>query len=405
MRTRNIARVILSFMLIAMPAFAQQTLEKLPSKVGASLSMGSNSNYGKVSSVFEANQGQIDPQVKFMFRGQGYTAFLTSGSMVLSLRPTNFASIPKTGNVPSSDVPPPSTTTMQFRLSGAVQSPVVIGEDQKPGRVNYFIGKDPTKWRTNVPIYGKVRYKNVYPGIDLVYYGSGRQIECDFVVAPGVNPNRIQFEITGANEIGVDAAGNLLLKTNGTGVHFESPVVYQESNGQRIVVDGRYVVRDPTHFSFHVAHYDPRKPLVIDPVLVYSSYLGGSGTDQPAGIAVDSAGSVYIAGSTNSPDFPLATLGSLPTGVNHIFVAKLDPTGSNLVYSDYIGGSNQDFGYALTLDSANNVYVTGNTQSSDFPCSQPLPSLSVRLLQRLFDQDLGQWLLAFVFDVRGRKCI
>jgi hypothetical protein len=371
MRTRNIARAILSFMLIAMTAFAQQTLEKMPSNVGASLSLGSNSNYGKVSSVFEANQGQTDPQVKFMFRGQGYTAFLTSGSMVLSLRPTNFTPIPKTGNVPRTDVPPASTTTMQFRLSGAVQSPAVIGEDQKPGRVNYFIGKDPTKWRTNVPVYAKVRYKNVYPGIDLVYHGSGRQIECDFVVSPGANPNRIQFEITGANEIRVDAAGSLLLKTNRAELHFESPAVYQESNGQRLLINGRYVVSDPTHFSFHLAHYDPTKPLVIDPVLVYSSYLGGSGTDQPAGIAVDSTGSVYIAGSTNSPDFPLATLGSLPTGVDHVFVAKLDPTGSNLVYSDYIGGSNQDFGYALTLDSTNNVYVTGNTQSSDFPVVNP----------------------------------
>jgi Beta-propeller repeat/Abnormal spindle-like microcephaly-assoc'd, ASPM-SPD-2-Hydin len=371
MRTRNVTRVILSFMLTAMAAFAQQTLEQLPSSVGTSLSVGSNWNYGKVSSVFEANQGQADPQVKFMFRGEGYTAFLTSGSMVLSLRPTNLALIPKTGDVPSTDLPRVSSTTMQFRLSGAAQSPAVIGEDQKPGRVNYFIGKDPTKWRTNVPIYARIRYKNVYPGIDLVYHGSGRQIECDFAVSPGANPNRIQFEITGANEIRVDAMGNLLLKTNNGELHFESPVVYQESKGQRVVVDGGYVVNDPTHITFHIADYDPAKPLVIDPVLVYSTYLGGSGTDQPAGIAVDSTGSVYIAGTTNSPDFPLATLGSLPTGVDHVFVAKLDPTGSNLVYSDYIGGSSQDFGYALTLDSANNVYVTGNTRSTDFPVVNP----------------------------------
>jgi len=371
MRPRNIARVILSFLLTAMAAFAQQGLEQLPSGVGSSLSMGSNSNYGKASSVFEANRGQADPQVKFMFRGQGYTAFLTSGSMVLSLRPTNLLPTPKMGSVSSTDIPPASSTTMQFRLSGAAKSPAVIGEDQKPGRVNYFIGKDPAKWRTNVPIYAKVRYKNVYPGIDLVYYGSGRQIECDFVVSPGADPNRIQFEITGANEIRVDAADSLLLKTNGAELHFESPIVYQESNGQRLVINGGYVVSDPTHFRFHVAHYDPTKPLVIDPVLVYSSYLGGSGTDQPAGIAVDNAGSVYIAGFTNSPDFPLATLGTVSTGVDHVFVAKLDPTGSNLVYSDYIGGSNQDFGYALTLDSANNIYVTGNTRSSDFPVVNP----------------------------------
>ncbi|MGC2477449.1 MAG: choice-of-anchor D domain-containing protein [Candidatus Sulfotelmatobacter sp.] len=374
MQIRNILRATLSSMLMAMAALAQQTPGRLSSNVGATLNAESNSNYAKLPPVFEANQGQADPQVKFMFRGQGYTAFLTSGSMVLSLRPINFASIPKTGNVPSTSNALPPSSTMQFRLSGAAKNPAVVGEDQKPGKVNYFIGKDPTKWRTNVPIFGRVRYKNVYPGIDLVYYGSGRQLECDFAVSPGANPNQIQFEIEGANQIRVDAAGNLLLKTNSGELQFESPVVYQESNGQRVVIDGGYLVSDPTHFSFHVAHYDPGKSLVIDPVLVYSTYLGGSGTDQPAGITVDSTGSVYIAGSTDSPNFPLATLGSLPAGVDHVFVTKLDPTGSNLVYSDYIGGSNEDFGYALTLDNANDVYVTGSTESGDFPVVNPYQS-------------------------------
>jgi hypothetical protein len=372
MRLRNIAWVLFSFVLAAMASFAQQTSGPLPPNVRSALSAGANTNYGKLSPIFEANQGQADPQVKYLFRGRGYTAFLTAGSMVLSLRPTNVVPIPPTSNLPPTrNVAPASNTTIEFRLSGAAKSPVVIGEDRKPGKVNYFIGNDPTKWRTNVPTYAKVRYKSVYPGIDLVYYGNSRQLECDFAVSPGANPNRIQFEITGAREIRVDAAGNLLLKTDSGELHFESPVVYQESNGQRVVVDGRYVVNDPTHVSFHLALYDRARPLVIDPVLLYSTYLGGSGTDQPAGIAVDSMGSVYVAGSTDSADFPLATLGSLPTGVDHVFVAKLDPTGSNLVYADYIGGSNQDFGHALALDSANNVYVTGSTASADFPMVNP----------------------------------
>jgi hypothetical protein len=371
MRLRNIAWVLFSFVLAAMASFAQQTSGPLPPNVRTALSAGTNTNYGKLSAVFEANQGQADPQVKFLFRGRGYTAFLTSGSMVLSLRPAKVVPTPPTDNLPTTNVVSASNTTIQFRLSGAAKSPVVIGEDRKPGKVNYFIGNDPTKWRTNVPTFTKVRYKSVYPGIDLVYYGSSRQLECDFAVSPGANPNRIQFEITGAREIRVDAAGNLLLKTDGGELHFESPVVYQESNGQLVVVDGGYVVNDPTHISFHVAPYDRAKPLVIDPVLVYSTYLGGSGTDQPAGIAVDSTGSVYVAGSTDSADFPLATLGSLPTGTDHVFVAKLDPSGSNLLYADYIGGSNADFGYALALDSANNVYVTGSTASADFPMVNP----------------------------------
>jgi len=372
MRLRNIAWVLFSFVLTAMASFGQQASAPLPPNVRSALSAGTNANYGKLSPVFEANQGQADPQVKFLFRGRGYTAFLTSGSMVLSLRPTQVVPIPQTNNLPAtSNVVSASNATIQFRLSGAAKSPAVIGEDRKPGKVNYFIGNDPTKWRTNVPTYTRVRYKSVYPGIDLVYYGNSRQLECDFAVSPGANPNRIQFEITGAREIRVDAAGNLLLKTDSGELHFESPVVYQESNGQRVVIDGGYVVNDPTHVSFHVASYDRAKPLVIDPVLVYSTYLGGSGTDQPAGIAVDSSGSVYVAGSTDSADFPLATLGSLPTAVDHVFVAKLDPTGSNLVYADYIGGSNTDFGYALALDSSNNVYVTGSTASADFPMLNP----------------------------------
>lgn len=375
MRIRNVVRLILSSILMVTAAFAQETVRGLPSNASTTLNAESNSNYAKVSSVFEANQGQVDPQVKFLFRGQGYTAFLTSGSMVVSLRPVNLGPMPKTRTVPSTKKPSPgSGTTMQFRLSGAAQNPAVVGEDQKPGKVNYFIGRNPTNWHTNVPIFGRVRYKNVYPGIDLVYYGSGRQLECDFALSPGANPNQIQFEIAGANQLRVDGTGALLLKANGGELQFKSPIVYQESNGQRVVVNGGYVVSDPTHFSFRVAHYDATKPLVIDPVLVYSTYLGGSGTDQPAGIAVDSTGSVYIAGSTNSPDFPLATLGSLPTGEDHVFVAKLDPTGSNLVYSDYIGGSNQDLGFALTLDSADDVYVSGSTESADFPVVNPYQS-------------------------------
>src|SRR5579872_1046110 len=374
MQIRNIVRVTLSSMLMALMVCAQQTTGRLQSNDGTIAKSQSNSNYAKLPAVFEANQGQVDSQVKFLFRGQGYTAFLTSGSMVLSLRPVNSVPIPRTRDVPTAIGPSPASSTIQFRLSGAAKNPAVVGEDQKPGKVNYFIGRDPAKWRTNVPIFGRVRYKNVYPGIDLVYYGSGRQLECDFAVSPGANPNQVQFEIEGANLLRVDAAGNLLLRTNAGELQFASPVVYQESNGARIVVDGGYVMSDPTHFSFHVAHYDPGKSLVIDPVLVYSTYLGGSGTDQPAGVVVDSSGSVYIAGATTSPDFPLATLGSLPTGANHVFVSKFDPTGSNLVYSDYIGGSNQDFGYALALDTANHVYVTGSTESGDFPVVNPYQS-------------------------------
>ena len=158
-----------------------------------------------------------------------------------------------------------------------------------------------------------------------------------------------------------------MLQTSSGELHFQSPVVYQESRGVRTPVSGSYMMNDATHIAFHVAQYDASKPLVIDPVLVYSTYVGGSGDDQASGIAVDSTGSVYLAGYTDSPNFPLSTLGSPASGSTHVFVAKLDPTGSNLVYADYIGGNSQDYGYALVLDGANEVYVTGSTASSDFP--------------------------------------
>jgi hypothetical protein len=329
-------------------------------------------SYGNLPLTFEANQGQTSSAVKFLSRGKGYTAFLTAGGIILFLHPNQPVPVQTSGNigVPNKSLLP-GGTTLQFRLLGVDQNATVIGEDPLPGRVNYFIGRDPANWHKNVPTYAKVRYQNVYSGIDLVYYGHQRQLEYDFAIAPGADANQIRFEITGANQIELDVEGNLVLQTASGELHFQSPVIYQESQGLRVPVAGSYVVTDATHIAFQVARHDPRLPLVIDPVLVYSTYLGGSGDDQLSGIAVDSAGSVYVAGYTDSTDFPLATLGSLPAGATHVFVAKLDPTGSNLVYADYIGGNSQDYGYALVLDRATDVYVTGSTASSDFPLVNP----------------------------------
>jgi hypothetical protein len=323
-------------------------------------------NYAQLPLTFEKNQGQTESQVKFIARGKGYSAFLTAGEIVLSLRPSN-----ATRQQPLGQPAKSAGAFLQFKLLGAVQHPVVVGEDLQPGRVNYFIGRDPAKWQRNVPTYARVRYKNVYPGIDLVYYGNHRQLEYDFAISPGADPGHIQFQIQGANQIRIDATGDLVLETASGTLRFQTPLVYQESGGVRVPVRGSYVLENSSRVAFRVARYDSSKPLVIDPVLVYSTYLGGSGNDQPAGIAVDNTGSVYIAGSTDSTNFPLATLGSLPTSTPHVFVAKLDPSGSNLVYADYIGGNNQDYGFGLALDSNKEVYVTGSTGSSDFPVVNP----------------------------------
>jgi len=357
-----LATIVVSESVFSSPQAAAQTAT--PS-IGARTAQVSN-NYGRLPLTFEKNQGQTQAPVRFLSRGRGYTAFLTADGMVLSLHAAKAAKPLIASNAAAAKSRPPNAT-LQFKLVGAAKNPAVVGEVQQPGKVNYFIGNDPKKWRTNVATYARVRYRNVYPGIDLVYYGNHRQIEYDFAVSPGVDPSRIQFEIKGAKNVRLDANGDLVL-TTGTGeLHFQSPAIYQESNGTRVPVQGGYVMQDPTHVGFRLSGIDAGKTTVIDPVLVYSTYLGGSGDDQPTGIAVDSSGSVYVAGYTDSANFPLATLGSLPAGSTHVFVAKLDPTGSNLVYADYLGGSSQDYGYALALDSANEVYVTGSTTSSDFP--------------------------------------
>jgi hypothetical protein len=350
--------LILFLTLATACAGAQSRGEERPAQAST------NSNYGKLPLRFEANRGQTDPSVKFVSRGPGYTAFLTSDGMVLSLRANHTA----TGDAA---IHPAKKATLELRLLGASKNPHVAGEGPQPGRVNYFLGNDPAKWRRNIPTYDQVRYKNIYPGIDLLYYGNHRQLEYDFAIAPGAEPERIQFEISGASDVHIDADGSLILTTGIGELQFQTPTVYQESKGQRLRVEGGYVVRDPTHVGFQVAKYDRNSALLIDPVLVYSTYLGGSSDDQLSGIAVDTAGSIYVAGSTDSTDFPLTPLGTLSTGNTHVLIAKLDATGSNLIYADYLGGNSQDYGYALALDSANNLYVTGGTASSDFPVVNP----------------------------------
>jgi Beta-propeller repeat/Abnormal spindle-like microcephaly-assoc'd, ASPM-SPD-2-Hydin len=317
-----------------------------------------NAQYARLPLTFERNQGQTSSEVQYLSRGQGYTAFLTSGSIVLSLRAN------ATGGADSANQ---SAATVQVSLVGAATNPTVTGEDPQPGKVNYFFGNDPAQWRTNIPTYGRVRYKDVYPGIDLVYYGNSRQLEYDFEVRPGADPRKIQFAIQGTRQIQLDEQGNLILKVGSGEIRLVSPMVYQESAGQRFPVVGSYVMTDATHIAFQVAHYDASKPLVIDPVLTYSTYLGGSGADLANGIAVDASGNVYIAGYTSSANFPLATIGSLASNANHVFVAKLNTAGTGLIYADYIGGNNNDYGVALVLDGSNNVYVTGSTSSSNFP--------------------------------------
>lgn len=389
--------------------------------------------YGRFPLHFEVNQGQSDKRVKFLARGRGYSLFLTPTEAVLALRQGRgngqqttreekqkakgkaqetgdwrLVSLPpffQASSLKESDARPwtldarldsdsaPNTeppAVVCLQLLGANPNPQVSGLEELPGKVNYFLGNEPARWRTNVPTYAKVKYHEVYPGIDVVYYGKQGQIEYDFIVAPGVDPSIIQLSLrdqAGQDlPLATDAAGNLVVQLAGGEVRLGKPLVYQEIDGVRQEVAGNYILQSSESpvsslqslapsVSFQLASYDATKPLIIDPVLSYSTYLGGGAFDAGTDIAVDAAGNAYVVGLTASADFPAGPLPpTTAINANDVFIAKFNPSGSALVYAVYLGGSGTDGGYAgfgrdptLALDTAGNVYVTGTTGSLDFP--------------------------------------
>lgn len=394
--------------------------------------------YGKLPLSFEANQGQSDEQVKFLSRGKGYTLFLTPTEAVLSLRKTvkkgeertdarlklGLHSSKSVGGASSTRDPQdvaagfspaqretflaaesPATyeqAVLHMKLLGANPAPQVSGLDLLPGKSNYLIGNDPSKWRTNVSHYAKVKYDEVYPGIGLVYYGTDQaQLEYDFVVAPGADPNAIRLGIDGAEEIRVDEGGDLVVETEGGEIRFHKPVVYQIASGQdeapaveagspaqrlrrmnfspaqgpasghgfnraeqsplpthplrasapeanrvpeRQYLDGRYVLAANNRVSFEIAAYDASKPLIIDPVLSYSTFLGGSGSDSGGflGVAVDTSGNVYLTGSTRSSDFP-TTAGAFDTDCGTDGNCDPDPTTGSMLADAFVTKISTDF--------------------------------------------------------------
>jgi RHS repeat-associated protein len=317
--------------------------------------------YAQLPLSFEANQGQTDAQVNFLSRGDGYSLFLTPGEAVLSLhRPANSA----TGNAEAGSTP----AVVRMQLVGGNPSAQASGLDPLPGRSNYFVGNDPTQWHTDIPTYGRVRYQDVYPGVDLIYYGSQRQLEYDFVVAPHADPGQIRLQFAGVDSLAVDGQGNLVLRTAGGEVVEHAPIIYQEVAGARQRVASGYAISGDDEVGFRLSAYDPNRPLIIDPVLSYSTYLGGSSGDYGHGIAVDAAGNMYIAGFTRSMDFPTQNpFQNSNHGDADIFVAKLNSQGSALLYSSYIGGGGYDQAFDIAVDSSGNAYLIGNTNSRDLP--------------------------------------
>ena len=327
---------------------------------------------------FEANEGQVrrGGAVKFLSRGPGYNLFLTPTEAVLSLDRAGKDVRARGGRKAGAKG---GRAVVRMSLAGANPQPDVTGGGELPGKSNYFIGRDESKWRTNVANFASVDYREVYPGVDLVYYGNQRQLEYDFRVAPGADPRRIKLNFRGAERLEVEAAtGDLILHVEGGGeVRQHKPVVYQETDGERRGVEARYRLAGRRSVAFEIGDYDATLPLVIDPVLTYATYFGGDKDDDARSVFVDAAGMIYLTGDTNSFEatFPIAGTpfdGTHSGGADEdVFVSKLDPTqtgASQLVYSTYLGANGDDHGLGIAVDSGGNAYVAGHTLSGNsFP--------------------------------------
>jgi len=303
---------------------------------------------------FEANQGQVDSRIRFLSRGRGYSLLLTDTEALLKL--------------PAASQSQAGQTLSWIRMQhvGANPEPRVKGSDLTPAKSHYFLGNNPRAWRTDVPHYAKVGYEGVYPGVDLVYYGNQGQLEYDYVLAAGVDPGVITLGFQGVDALRIDSTGDLLIASGSGELCLKKPRAYQWSEGSARPVESAYRIKGEHQIGFELGAFDPSLPLVIDPVLTYSTYLGGSEDDRGLGIAVDAEGNTYVAGVTQSANFPQSS-NTPGTGGEDLFVTKLNPAGNALIYSAYLGGSGADIGKDLVVDAAGNVYLSGGTRSSNFP--------------------------------------
>jgi hypothetical protein len=334
-------------------------------------------SYTRLPLGFEENQGQVNPQVRYLARGQGYTLFLTQGDAILQLRKSGpggqrgaISSFATKNGVPGAAPSSVTADVVRLKLLGASPDARITASDRLPGYTSYFLGNDPQHWHTKIPNFSRLRYQQIYPGVDLAYYGHQGQLENDFMLAPRSDPQLIRLGLEGAESIHLDASGDLVLTVSDGTVFLRRPRAYQGKGASRREVAVHYVLRAGNEVGFGLGAYDHHQELVIDPVLSYSTYLGGSGGDVGYGIAVDASNNTYIAGTTASLNFPTTT-GSQPTlgGGLDVFVTKLNPAGTALLYSVFLGGGNLDRATSIALDSSGNAYLAGYTSSTDFPAT------------------------------------
>lgn len=381
---------LLSGALISFDTWAMEGAGKVPDRLErpdpaltATPQGGAAELCGRLPLYFLENRGQVDKQVKYYEQGPGRAVSFTPAGLKFAFlkeadpggepgrRPRKGQALreERLTRTPAKNPPP-----LQFSLSPVAMSPQVkiAGMDPQAGRVNYLRGSDPQKWRTGIPTYGAVAYLGAYPGIDLKFYGAGRQLEYDVIVQPGADPGQVRFQYRGIQGLEVTREGDLTVHLPGGGSLVQKkPVIYQVIDGVRTPRTGGFKLvsgKNSRGYGFRVASYDKRYPLIIDPVLVYSTYLGGASYDAGYAMAVDRSGNAYITGSTFSGDFPTKeAYRSNNSGNSDVFVTKLNAGGDALVYSTYLGGSGAEEGYGIAVDGDGNAYVTGYTDSNNFP--------------------------------------
>lgn len=336
---------------------------------------------GALPLAFEANEGQSDPRVKYLARGNGYTLFLTANDAVFAVHSSSRAQSAATGRFDrmrgrrAAVLSEGKSAAIHMQMLGANAHPAILAGSQAPGVINYYIGNDRSRWHEGVKQYSSVDYRDVYPGVDVVYHGEQRQLEFDFIVAPGASAGPIQLGFSGASRIATDDAGNLVLSSSAGDVLLHKPVAYQEKNGQREPVEVAFQEMGANEVGFALGAYDHNRELVIDPTLTYATYFGGNNEDEIFGIAIDSKNNVYVTGESESTTgFPG---GDAPTANKfYVFVSKLTSSGV-LTYTTFLGGTpnstntNNDSGYAVAADSSGSAYVTGITDSTTFPIVSP----------------------------------
>jgi hypothetical protein len=324
-------------------------------------------NFGHLPLSFEVNQGQANATVKFAAKGPGYFISLAPTEAVLTFRgkPRAIQRRPDRSATNALGVQPRAAAVVRLKLMGANSRAQTIPLEPMAGTVNYFLGSDLRQWRTNIPTCARAKFQEVYPGVDWICYGNEGQLEYDFVVAAGADPNMIRLRLEGADRIEMDTAGDLILHTAIGEVREHRPQIYQSMNGRRHPVAGGYALLDTCEVGFQLGDYDKTKALVIDPILVYSSFFEGPQFDAGYAIALDAAGNAYITGETFST----------PLGGGEAFVMKLDATGTNRVYFGYLGGSNEDKGLGIAVDAAGNACIVGRTDSPEFPITNAVQSV------------------------------